>query len=332
MPYFFRLSKILYVLVQLILTQSSQAQDLTNKTDKIAFQLTETGLITEGVAYDASTGTFYVGSVHKRKIISYNQQAGEKPFSFPTDSLGGIFGMKVDGIQGVLWACSSTLPQAIGSTASTDGQSSLVAYDLKTKRLLHTYIVPSDGKPHLLGDLTITKNGTVYSTDSRTPSLYRLVAGEQTVTRFLTDSLFYSLQGLALSEDEQTLYVADYRRGPLAINLATKQVRKLIWPAGADLSGIDGLYYYKNSLIAIQNRSKPYKVIRLYLSQTANVIDRVDTLIAGHPLMTEPTLGVVAGSQFYFIANSQWDAFDNAGKPVPNYPAQKPTLLVLALD
>ncbi|QHV96909.1 SMP-30/gluconolactonase/LRE family protein [Spirosoma endbachense] len=332
MPDSFQLSALFFVLLQLIFTQSIQAQDLTNKTGKIAFQLTETGLITEGVAYEASTGTFYIGSVYKRKIISYNQQTGEKPFSLPADSLWGVFGMKVDGVRGILWACSSTLPQAIGSTASTDGQSSLVAYDLKAKQLLHTYTVASDGKPHLLGDLTVTKNGTVYSTDSRTPSLYRLVAGEQMITRFLTDSLFYSLQGLALSDDEQTLYVADYRRGPLAINLATKLVTKLAWPAGADLSGIDGMYYYKNSLIAIQNRSKPYKVSRLYLSQTAKVIERVDSLIAGHPLMTEPTLGVVAGSQFYFIANSQWDAFDNAGKPVPNYPAQKPTILVLALD
>jgi DNA-binding beta-propeller fold protein YncE len=329
MPYSLRLSTPIYVLLQLIFTQSIHAQDLTNKT---AFQLMETGLITEGVAYDASAGTFYVGSVHKRKIISYNQQVGEKSFSLPSDSLWGVFGMKVDDVRGILWACSSTLPQAIGSTASIDGRTSLVSYDLKTNRLLNTYTVPSDGKPHLFGDLTVAKNGTVYSTDSRTPSLYRLVAGEQTVTRFLTDSLFYSLQGLALSDDEQTLYVADYRRGPLAINLATKQVTKLTWPAGADLSGIDGMYYYKNSLIAIQNRSKPYKVIRLYLAQTAKVIDRVDTLIAGHPLMTEPTLGVVAGSQFYFIANSQWDAFDNAGKPVANYPAQKPTILVLALD
>ncbi|GAB4055957.1 hypothetical protein [Spirosoma litoris] len=42
--------------------------------------------------------------------------------------------------------------------------------------------------------------------------------------------------------------------------------------------------------------------------------------------------GVVVGNQFYYIANSQWDAFDNADKPMPGFVAQKPTVLVLSLN
>ena len=316
-------------------TSVCQAQhapaDSVGHSSAVAFQLPETGLITEGIAYDPLTKTFFVGSVHERKLISYSAKTGAHTFSQSADSLWGMFGLCVDSARRLLWACSSALPQARGVTPAQDGQTALVAYDLRTNRLKRTYPVAADGKPHLLGDLIAAKNGTVYTTDSRTPWLYRLKAGEQTVTPFLTDSLFYSLQGLALSDDEQTLYVADYRRGPLAVNLATKKVTRLPSQQPADLSGIDGLYYYRHSLIAIQNRVKPYRVIRLHLSKTTEVIERVEVLETGHPLTTEPTLGVVVDGQFFYIANSQWDAFDNSGKSVPNYPAQKPTILRLPL-
>jgi len=51
-----------------------------------------------------------------------------------------------------------------------------------------------------------------------------------------------------------------------------------------------------------------------------------------HPLASEPALGVMVGRRFYYIANSHWDAFDEAGKSVPNFPAQKPTVLVFPLN
>ncbi len=309
----------------------SQTVDSMKHSASIAFQLPETGLITEGIAYDPLTKAFFVSSVHERKLIRYSAKTGAQPFSQSADSLWGMFGLRVDAERRLLWACSSALPQAKGITSVQDGRTALVAYDLRTNRLQRTYPVAADGKPHLLGDLTVAKNGTVYSTDSRTPWLYRLRAGEQTIAPFLTDSLFYSLQGLALSDDEQTLYIADYRRGPLAIDLVTQKVTRLLPRQPTDLSGIDGLYYYKHSLIAIQNRVKPYRVIRLHLSNKVPAIERVDILETGHPLATEPTLGVMADGRFFYIANSQWDAYDTNGKPVPNYPAQKPTVLVLPL-
>ncbi|GAB2565627.1 SMP-30/gluconolactonase/LRE family protein [Spirosoma areae] len=310
--------------------QSTAASD-THRS-KIAFQLPETGLITEGIAYDPQTGSFYVSSVHERKLIRYSAKREATDFSQPGDSLWGVFGLKIDAPRRLLWACSSALPQAKGITAASEGRTALVSYNLETNRLAQAYPVAADGKAHLLGDLTVASTGTVYSTDSRTPWIYRLAAGEKTVTPFLTDSLFRSLQGLAFSADEQTLYVADYRRGPLAVNMATRQVTRLLCRQPVDLSGIDGLYVYQNSLIAIQNRVKPFRIVRLHLAAKEPVIERVETLEMGHPLLGEPTLGVLVDRQFYYIANSQWDAFDEAGKPVPNYPAQKPTILVLPVN
>ncbi|MBD2704892.1 SMP-30/gluconolactonase/LRE family protein [Spirosoma sp. BT702] len=313
------------------LAQQKQPDSTAHKS-RIAFQLHQSELITEGLAYNPQTKTFYISSVRERRIISYDASGNVANFSASSDSLWGVFGMKVDPDRRLLWACSSALVQADGITAAEEGRTALVAYDLRTKRKVATYPVAADGKRHLLGDLTIAKNGDVYTTDSRTPWLYHLAAGTTTVKPLLTDSLFRSLQGLAFSEDGKTLYVADYRNGPLAVDVATKRVTRLTSTQTADLSGIDGLYYYRNSLIAIQNRRKPFRVSRLYLSKTTPSIERTVTLESGHPLMTEPTLGVLVGNQFYYVANSQWEAFDEAGKPVPNFPAQKPTILVVPVD
>ncbi|GAB4034576.1 SMP-30/gluconolactonase/LRE family protein [Spirosoma gilvum] len=323
-----------FIAGQTVFSALGQVQSSVTEAHRsqVAFQLPETGLITEGVAHDPKTGSFYISSVHERKIIRYSAKQMPADLSQPKDSLWGVFGMKVDAERRLLWACSSALPQAKGITTTTNGRSALVVYDLKSNRLKRTYPIPDDGKAHLLGDLTLAKDGTVYSTDSRTPWIYRLKAGTTTVTPFLTDTLFRSLQGLALSDDEKTLFVADYRRGLLAVDLATRQVRCLSCTQSTDLSGIDGLYYYPNSLIAIQNRRKPYRISRVRLAEHALAIEQVDTLDSDHPLASEPTLGVIVGNQFYYIANSQWDAFDETGKPVPDFPAQKPTILVLLLD
>lgn len=314
------------------LGQMPKSASATIHRSQMAFQLSETGLITEGIAYDPKTSTFYIGSVHERKIIRYVEKREPVTFSRPDDRLWGVFGMKVDPERRLLWVCTSALPQAKGITATTDGRSALVAYDLRTNRLKQKYPIREDGKVHLLGDLVLASNGTVYTTDSRTPWIYRLDAGATDIAPFLTDTLFRSLQGLALSENEKTLFVADYRRGLLAVDLETRQVTCLSCTQSVDLSGIDGLYYYQNSLIAIQNRRKPYRVCRIRLAKSSRAIEQVDTLDIDHPLATEPTLGTIVGHQFYYIANSQWDAFDEAGKPVPNYPAQKPTVLTLPLD
>jgi hypothetical protein len=95
--------------------------------------------------------------------------------------------------------------------------------------------------------------------------------------------------------------------------------------------GIDGLYYYKGSLIGIQNGVNPQRVIKLSLSKDLCHFDRFETIEANNPVFDEPTLGVLVKNDFYFIANSQWGAVDESGKLAPAEKLKDPTVLKVKL-
>jgi hypothetical protein len=58
-------------------------------------------------------------------------------------------------------------------------------------------------------------------------------------------------------------------------------------------------------------------------------VEDVTTLEAAHPLHDDPTLGVVVGDDFYYVANGQWAKFaDDADADTP---VTKPTILRLEL-
>ncbi len=64
----------------------------------VAFLLPETDLIPEGIAYDPSEKTFYLGSTYKRKIIKISPDGQATDFKRAgEDNLWEVLGMKVDG-------------------------------------------------------------------------------------------------------------------------------------------------------------------------------------------------------------------------------------------
>ena len=54
----------------------------------------------------------------------------------------------------------------------------------------------------------------------------------------------------------------DYIRGIAAINIASRAVTWLKPADNIALSGIDGLYVYRDSFLAVQNGTNPARVIR----------------------------------------------------------------------
>jgi len=118
--------------------------------------------------------------------------------------------------------------------------------------------------------------------------------------------------GIDLSGDGRRLFVAT--DGALSVvEVRGKRVSRLRLPAGVK-PGIDGLYFHRNSLVAIQ----PFdanKVVRYVLDRRQEAVTRVEVLEASHPLMSQPTTGVVVGRWFYYIANSQLQLFRAAYKP-----------------
>jgi sugar lactone lactonase YvrE len=222
-------------------------------------------------------------------------------------------GMRVDPSRGVLWVAAAAVPQSVGFDPADSLRSGLFRFDVTTGALNGRYPVPDDGGPHALGDVTVTRAGDVYTTDSRSPAIYRVRVGSDSLERFVSSPLLLSGQGLALDAAERVLYVADYARGILRLDLATREVRLLESPDDAVALGIDGLYFDRGALVGIQNGVAPHRVVRLRLSEGGDRIAAIEVLERARPEYAEPTLGVVVGGELYYVANSQWERFREDG-------------------
>jgi DNA-binding beta-propeller fold protein YncE len=296
-----------------------------------AFAIHEMGLVPEGLAYDPVTETFYVGSIHKRKIIAVDKLGQTRTFAGEGDGLWSVLGMTVDAKRRILWATTTAFPQMIDFKSDQDGLSAVLKFDLSTKRLVKKYVLGNQKAKHALGDLTINSQGDVFTTDSLTPAVYKIDHQRDEIESFLESDDFASPQGLALSPDEQHLFMADYARGIFDITLATKPVVRFEPVAAGTMLGIDGLYFYKGSLIGVQNGVSPNRVVRIYLSADLRRAERFEVIESNNPLFDEPTLGALVGDTFNFIANSQWRLVNEKGELGPEGELRYPLILKIEL-
>jgi hypothetical protein len=239
--------------------------------------------------------------------------------------------MRVDSAHRVLWVAAAAIPQMVGFDSAQDGRSGLFRYDLDSGRLTGRFLVPPDSVGHLLGDLTVARNGDVYASDSRAPIVWRLQAGTDSLEAFIESPLILSAQGLALSPDEGTLYLADYARGILRITLASRSPALLPARSGVVAIGVDGLYLVGNRLIGIQNGMEPHRVVALSVAARGDSLIGLEVLERRHPAHAEPTLGVVVERDLYYIANSQWERFGETGTAERPDELASPTVLRLRL-
>lgn len=282
-----------------------------------AFTLPEKGLVTEGVAYDPSDGSFYVSSVYRRKIVRVGRDGAARDFAAAADGLWSVFGMKVDAARRQLWATTAAHRQMSGFKEEEDGASAVLQFDLRAGRLIKKYVLANKPGRHMLGDLVVAKNGDVYATDSLSPAVYRLRRGGGELEVLIKGAPFVSPQGLDFAPDGRTLFVADYAKGLFALDLKTGQARPLPHPEEAMLLGIDGLYFHRGALVGVQNGANPARVVRLRLARDLSRVERLEVLASALPAFDEPTLGVVNGDLFYFVANSQWGAIGRDGQLAP---------------
>lgn len=296
-----------------------------------AFTLHEKGFIPEGIAYDPATRTFYLGSVYKRKIVSISRKGEAKDFANEQDGLWSVMGMKVDAPRRLLWVASVSHPQMGNYQPGESGVSGLFKFDLRTGKLLKKYIVPNKPGAHWFGDLIVNSRGDVFATDSISPEIYVVSREKDEMELFLSGPPFVNLQGLAFTRDEKHLFIADYARGVFLIDLLTKQVTDLAPAGNFTLLGIDGLYFYRGTLLGVQNGINPPRLVRLYPSQDLKRVERLETIEANDPVFDEPTLGVLVEDSFYLIANSQWGLINDKGELAPADKLKEPVVLKIRL-
>lgn len=282
--------------------------------DEQVLALDQPEALFESLAYDAKGKRLFAGSVRTGEIVSVDSAGKTSTFAkSDSEKSWGIFGLAVDSKAGRIWATTSSVPHYEGFKQDEYGQAALLAFDLNTGEQLAHHLVPQDGRPHLLTNLSVAPNGDVYVSDSINPSVYRLKDGE--FVRFFTASSMTSLRGLAVGKNGKYLYFADYELGLFIADLEGQQVLKMSSDPMLNLGGIEGVYYWDDALIVIQNGIQPDRLLRVDLTEDGGAIAGQHPLSANQPQHADPTFGAIDGDEMYYIANSQWGKYDVYGRP-----------------
>jgi sugar lactone lactonase YvrE len=300
---------------------------------RVRLAVADTMLHPEGVAFDARTGRWFIGSVRQRRIVAVERDGRAHDFvRARADGLAGVFGMAVDSRRRTLWVATTALPRMEGFTPADSGHVGVYGYDLDTGRLLRKAWMPRDASTtHTFGDVAVAPDGDVYVSDSQAPWIARLSRGRDSLERFVSHPLFRSLQGMAITPDGRTMFVADYSHGLLRIDLASRSVSALGVAASATLLGVDGLYLHRGALIGVQNGVTPTRIVRFCVDADAQRVVRVEPLDRNPALVDEPTLGVVVGDSLFYVATSAWDKFDDDGKRIAGARLRPATIVGLGL-
>ena len=294
-------------------------------------ELADSTLWPEGVDRDPRTGDFYVASVRHRTIVRAKADGSEQEL-WPRDDhrLGAVLGVRVDPRRPIVWATTSGIPQMEGWIPADSATAALLRIDARTGRILRRWDLPVAPRGHVLGDLALGPRGDVYLTDSYEPVLYRLRGGADTLER-ITHPLFRSLQGIAATDDDRFVYVADYSRGLLRVRLADGDVVRLGATAGIDTRGCDGIVLHRGAIVAVQNGATPARIVRFVLNAAGDSIVAAQTIDRNAVLAPEPTIGTMMGDRFVYVANSQWEEFDDAGHLKPGARLTRPRLVAVPL-
>ena len=295
-----------------------------------AFVLHDRSLHTEGIDYDAASKTFYVGSIHKRKIVKVTASGVATDFCPEgIDGMTSIFGIKVDAKKNLLWACSSPMQEM--KEYDSAARSAVFKFESSSGKLLEKIQRPKMEKDGVFGDLILNKKGDVFVSDSQTNTVFIINEKTRHLEPFFTSPDFWNIQGLSFSDNEKFLFISDYVKGIYRLELKTKILTEVKCNLDVSLKGIDGLIYDDHALIAIQNGTNPLRVSRYILNADQDQIIKFEIIDRKHPAFNEPTLGVVAGKMFYYIANSQWSGYDNEHHSKPDNLLQDIVILKVKL-
>ena len=275
----------------------------------------------EGIAWDAAGNRLFVGSVVDRQLL-VREGGNWRAVPLPAE-VGGIFGMAIDTRRRLLWLTSNVVDQVPHPETAFRG---LLALDLASLRVVRRLALPADAMP---GDVATGPDGSVYA--SSRGEVYSARPGTDHMEPLFGNSRMTSAQGVVVSADGARIYAADYDRGLGVYDVANRRLYRLQAPEPAMLDGIDGLVGYHGDLIAIQNGTRPTRIIRIRLAPGGLAIADITVLERNNPEWGEPTLGTIAGDRLLYIGDGQWDRYGPGGTVTGEGPTRPTPIRALPL-
>lgn len=274
---------------------------------QVAFRIPEKDLIPEGIAFDKKTKTFYIGSIEKQKIIQIDAKGQIRDFiTSRQDGIKSVLGMEVDPVHRHLWVASYQHPH--GET------SAIFKYNLNNGVLIKKYpFVSAKGKkqvPTLFNDLTLNADGDVFTTNANTKEVYWINHQTDRLKVLMrTNKNYIYPNGIALSDDGKYLFVVAGM--DIEVNeLATGKSWLLKHTPKISLEAIDGLSFYKNTLIAHQFNYPGESITQFKLDASFRKVVAMRRLETQNPLIDAATTGELAHDGYYYIANAQLSKYD----------------------
>ena len=277
-------------------------------TSKPVVELSEKELHPEGLVHLSKSKIWLASSIRKRKIVAFDSKTGNCRDWLKDDKMLSVLSMKTDSKEEFLWVATAAFEEMENFDKTLTGKSEILKIDISTKKIVHRYSVNGS---HVFGDLFVTKNDIVYVSDSDKPMIYKIE--NETMEEFISFADGYNLQGLTFNKEQTKLFIADYLKGIAVIDMNSKNKTWLSFPEQATAKGIDGLVFYRNTLIAIQNGVKPIRITKVTLNASQDKISSFKVLDNNRPEFNEPTLATLIDNELYFFANSPWSAYGKNG-------------------
>ncbi len=277
-----------------------------------SFTIDDRRLIPEGLAYDERTQSFLLGSLNEKRIIRYSKEGIVSEFAqAERNGLSAVLGIRMDPRDGSVWVASGE-----------DAEHAALFHFSPTGEFIRKFRPPKDKSDHLFNDLVVRRDGAVFLTDSTANQVYTLPKDETELVPVRTSRRLYYPNGIALSPDDKTVFIAD-AFGILACERISTPVRRHAdTPIPADihpvrpgahmtLSGFDGLYTWRDCLVGVQNSLGSPRVVVARLNSDRTEATALIVLEYRTKYSQLPTTGALVGDTFYFITNSQIDHYKN---------------------
>jgi sugar lactone lactonase YvrE len=276
----------------------------------VAFTVAQTDLVPEGIAWDPTSRSLFLGSTYRRKIVRIDSLGLATDFVREgQDGLWGVIGIKVDPQRGVLWAASSDAGPEMPIRAMREeesGRSGVFKFQLSTGRLVKKYLMPPSG-PHFLNDLVVTSGGDLYVTDSQGRTIHRIALTADTLELFVR--VPHHPNGIDLTPDGRTLVVA-LESSIGTVDLRRRAVRVLVPPEGhRSEGGFDGIYVHSSGIIAVQPWDAGRVVVRYRLNGARDRIVGSDVVVGVHETLEQPTTAALVEDELFLVANSHLQSF-----------------------
>jgi hypothetical protein len=305
---------------------------------RVAFVLGERDLIPEGIAHDPVTGRFYLGSFRKSKIVEIDPDGAVRDLVPPHESgLQSVLGLRVDPESRTLWAASATTSYMEDFHPEARPFTGVYGFDLEKRRPPFRERRPMGAPLDVFNDLAFDERGTVYISGFGGHRLYRLEGDE--IEEMMAFGEEDRPNGLDLSGDGRHLFVST-GRDVIVLGAEEPTVHRLAVPQSESLAGIDGLYWYRDGLVAVQHRrglgKQGHRIARFRLDGERRRVTGVEVLEEDHPFWDQPTTGVIVRERrqdwLYYIGNSQFPRFDESGRLAPRTELSDVLVMKLRLD